>query len=447
MRADRARRKPTLTPRANAPTATFMTQAEIQTHLSNAARALNAGNRSAYLDAIKAVLAIDADEPQARNAMGREALARSAFAEASGHFEAAAARDPDAPALWLNLAMAKRGENDDDGEQQALERVLGIDRLHLAATVRIAELHERRGEEGKAVGYWMGVLAMRGHHMEAPANIQRYFEHARAYVSERHAKVADKVDAAVDPLIKSASQRDARRAAAARDVMLGRRSVFVNQPQGFHYPFLPADEYFDRDHFPWFAELEAATVMIREELLAILASNDPGLTPYVQMESGLPESKWKVLDHNLDWSSLHLWREGEKIADACARAPKTAALIETLPLCDIDGRAPTAFFSILKAGKAIPPHTGVTNIRTIIHLPLIVPEGCGFRVGGETREWKEGEAFAFDDSVEHEAWNRSDKDRAILILDTWNPHLSLDERAMVRAMFGASDQAGYNPRA
>lgn len=447
MRVARARRKLALTSLGNVPTATPMTEAQIQTQLANAARALNTGNKPAYLAAIKAVLALDPDEPQARNAMGREALARSAFVEASGHFEAAAARDPDAPALWLNLATAKRGANDDEGEREALERVLGIDRLHLAATVRIAELHERRGEEGKALEYWTGVLTMRGQHMDAPANIQRYFDHARTYVSERHAKIADTVDAAVDPMIKSASQRDARRAAAARDGMLGRRSVYFNQPQGFHYPFLPADEYFDRDQFPWFAQLEAATDMIREELLAILASKDPGLSPYVQMEDGLPESKWKVLDRNLDWSSLHLWREGEKVAEACAKAPKTAALIETLPLCDIDGRAPTAFFSILKAGKLIPPHTGVTNIRTVVHLPLIVPEGCGFRVGGETREWKEGEAFAFDDSIEHEAWNSSDKDRAILILDTWNPHLSLDERAMIRAMFAASDKAGYNPRA
>ena len=31
----------------------------------------------------------------------------------------------------------------------------------------------------------------------------------------------------------------------------------------------------------------------------------------------------------------------------------------------------------------IPPHTGVANFRLVVHLPLIVPPGCRFRVGGE----------------------------------------------------------------
>ena len=72
---------------------------------------------------------------------------------------------------------------------------------------------------------------------------------------------------------------------------------------------------------------------------------------------------------------------------------------------------------------------------TIIHLPLVVPPDCSFRVGGETREWREGEAFGFDDTIEHEAWNRSDQDRAVLILDVWNPYLSDAERAMICKMY------------
>ena len=105
------------------------------------------------------------------------------------------------------------------------------------------------------------------------------------------------------------------------------------------------------------------------------------------------------------------------------------------------GRAPNAFFSLLRPGKTIPPHTGVTNTRAIVHLGLDVPPACGFRVGGETRQWVEGTAFAFDDTIEHEAWNRSERRRAVLILDTWNPHLSERERAAVTAHFAASDAA------
>jgi aspartyl/asparaginyl beta-hydroxylase (cupin superfamily) len=213
--------------------------------------------------------------------------------------------------------------------------------------------------------------------------------------------------------------------------MLGRRTIFANECHGLHYPFLPADEFFDREHFPWLDTLEAETGTIRAELEAILGDRDPGLAPYVEQPSGVPENKWSPLDRSLDWGALHLWRDGERNEAACARAPKTAALVETLPLCRIPGRAPAVFFSILKAGKRIPPHTGVTNVRSIVHLPLIVPDGCTFRVGSETRAWVEGEAFVFDDTIEHEALNPTDRDRAVLIFDVWNLYLSEAEREMI----------------
>ena len=164
------------------------------------------------------------------------------------------------------------------------------------------------------------------------------------------------------------------------------------------------------------------------------------ITPYIAMAPGTPASKWSALDQSLDWGAFHLWKEGERIDANCARAPRTTALVESLPLCRIEGRAPAVFFSILKAGSHIPPHTGVTNVRSIVHLPLIVPDGCAFRVGGETREWRAGEAFAFDDTIEHEAWNRSDRDRAVLIIDTWNPHLSEHEREMICRFYAAADR-------
>jgi aspartyl/asparaginyl beta-hydroxylase (cupin superfamily) len=74
----------------------------------------------------------------------------------------------------------------------------------------------------------------------------------------------------------------------------------------------------------------------------------------------------------------------------------------------------------------------VTNTRVTVHLPLIVPPGCRFRVGGETREWEVGKAWVFDDTIEHEAFNDSDEPRVILIFDVWNPQLTQLERDLVR---------------
>ncbi len=135
------------------------------------------------------------------------------------------------------------------------------------------------------------------------------------------------------------------------------------------------------------------------------------------------------------------------MVDAVARCPATAAALATLPQAVLPGRAPTAFFSVLAPRTRIPPHTGVSNTRAIVHLPLVVPPGCGFRVGGETRTWVEGRAFAFDDTIEHEAWNDSDEPRIVLIVDVWNPYLTDIERQLLQDFYRAADASEHNPNA
>jgi aspartyl/asparaginyl beta-hydroxylase (cupin superfamily) len=83
----------------------------------------------------------------------------------------------------------------------------------------------------------------------------------------------------------------------------------------------------------------------------------------------------------------------------------------------------------------------------LVHLALVIPPGCGFRVGGETRPWREGEAWIFDDTIEHEAWNDSDELRVILICDIWSPLLSPAEREAIAAVIRARDAyTGIIPR-
>ena len=94
-------------------------------------------------------------------------------------------------------------------------------------------------------------------------------------------------------------------------------------------------------------------------------------------------------------------------------------------------------FSALEARTQIPPHTGSTNTRLLVHLPLILPGPARFRVGNETRSWRMGEAWAFDDTIDHEAWNEADALRVIMILDIWNPLLTEDEREAVTALLNA----------
>ncbi len=374
-------------------------------------------------------------------------MARAAPIEAAALFRRAIAADPVAPELHINLATAMRESGNDDGEQAALEGALAIDQRHFMALVRLAELFERRGEDDRAAERWSGVLAMSVLLEDRTPAIDTMLAHAHAFVARQQAAFAEAVDTGLARLRDGIAPGDRRRVDGCIDALVGRRRIYTNICSGLHVPFLPADEFFDRAHFPWLAQIEAQTDIIRTELEALLAADSPGIQPYVVMQPGTPENKWSALDNRLDWGAFHLWKNGVRDDAACARCPQTAAAIEALPLADLPARAPSVFFSLLRPGTRLPAHTGVSNVRAIIHLPLIVPDKCGFRVGGETREWRVGEAWAFDDTIEHEAWNRSDQLRAILIFDVWNPYLTEVERDVLRAFFPVADANGYDLRA
>ena len=412
----------------------------IERHLAEAQRAKQAGRPDLARPHLEAVLAIDAEEPFARNALGADALAANDAATAARHFEISCRREPSERTFWINLATARRALGDAEAERAALESALSLDQTDLLALIRLAELHERESERNLAADRWSAVIGLSSTIEEPSPEFRQLLDRARAFVEGQRGLRANAVDGALADDLAAATVRDARRMRAAADTWLGRRTIYVNHCEGLHYPFLPADEFFDREHFPWLERLEEHTAAIAAEATALLATPDARLEPYISMPEGTPANKWSALDRSLDWGALHLWKEGVRYDETCARAPKTAALVESLPMCRIQGRAPNIFFSILKAGSVIPPHTGTTNVRSVVHLPLIVPPGCGFRVGGETREWRVGKAFAFDDTIEHEAWNRSGEDRAVLILDAWNPHLTEHERTMVCRLYEAADR-------
>ncbi|GMG86815.1 hypothetical protein MNKW57_11360 [Biformimicrobium ophioploci] len=50
------------------------------------------------------------------------------------------------------------------------------------------------------------------------------------------------------------------------------------------------------------------------------------------------------------------------------------------------------------------------------------------KVAGRTFHWEEGKCLIFDDSLTHEVWNCSSKNRVVLLFDFWHPDLSEAER-------------------
>ena len=121
------------------------------------------------------------------------------------------------------------------------------------------------------------------------------------------------------------------------------------------------------------------------------------------------------------WDAFFFYRHGERYDDNHKRCPRTSAIVEALPLVRIRAHAPEICFSVLAPGTHILPHHGVTNTRVVTHLPLIVPDDCAIRVGGEEHAWKEGECVTFDDTFEHEAWNHTDGIRVVLFVDFARP--------------------------
>jgi aspartate beta-hydroxylase len=216
--------------------------------------------------------------------------------------------------------------------------------------------------------------------------------------------------------------------------VVGKRPVFTPQPTFLLFPRVPAIEFVDREHYPWLDAFDAATDEIRAEALAALAEAGDDFVPYISKPEGTPVDQWEELNDSKRWSTYFLIKNGKPLDERLAACPRTAALLRTAPLCEIPGHAPTAFFSVLAPRTRIPPHTGVTNARFIVHLPLVVPPGCSYRVGAERREWREGHAWIFDDTFEHEAWNGSDEPRILLIFDVWNCFLTAPERELVAAL-------------
>jgi hypothetical protein len=369
-------------------------------------------------------------------------LAEGAADEAARLLERASAAQPNEPAILLNLSDCHRAAGDTRREIETLDRALALDPFLVPALVRKAQAYERADDLAGAAKVYRALLANCPDAARLPPPIRAALDHGRKLVERESEERAQIVAAPVAEVVRDNEDEDLRRAQAYVENLCGRRKVFVQQPTGAHFPFLPAYEFFDRTLFPWFETLEAATEEMRAEILGLWREDAGGFEPYVAFEQGAPVNQWSELNHSPRWSAFFFWKDGLPCEENRERCPATARLLDSLPLLDIPGRAPTAMFSILKPRTRIPPHTGTTNIRTTVHLPLVVPEGCGFRVGGETRTWREGEAWAFDDTVEHEAWNDSDRPRAILILDCWNPLLTPAERAIVGAANRALADAG-----
>jgi aspartate beta-hydroxylase len=207
------------------------------------------------------------------------------------------------------------------------------------------------------------------------------------------------------------------------------------KPSFLYFPGLPATAFLDRSLFTWIPELEQQTKAIQAELMSLLPSAEG--RERVFNNEALEEVNLRGLDSPPSWNGYYFYRHGERRAENCDRCPITAGSLTHLPLSHVREHGPEILFSVFTPGTHLLPHRGVTNTRLVGHLPLMVPEDCALNVGGELHHWKEGEVVIFDDTYEHEAWNRSKKTRVVLIFDIWNPYLTDAERLALASLISA----------
>lgn len=341
--------------------------------------------------------------------------------------------------VWGVIALASRNMADYDAAQQAADRAIAHQPNNSRAFIVKGDSFYSQNNSRAAAAYYRHALALSPPHPDMVQELRVELLRAQTRVQE----LQDAFGAHMTGEVQSLLDREdcTPRMQGAVDLLLGKRKLYYPEPRHIMFPGLPLHDFYPRDLFPWLADLEARTPEIQAELTALMAEGR-SFDPYLTEQTERPIFDAHGMTNNDDWGALYLWRNGASVPENQALCPVTTEIMNSLPLVFSGQRCPNILFSRLKAGATIPPHHGMINTRLIGHLPLVIPSDCGFRVGSETRSWVEGEAFLFDDTLEHEAWNRSDEDRIVLIFEVWKPELTTAEQALVSCMLTAVDSYG-----
>jgi aspartyl/asparaginyl beta-hydroxylase (cupin superfamily) len=371
---------------------------------------------------------MDQAEAQKRTTTAWAALQRgdavAALVELEGMI---ASNDPATP--WMIVARAHSIQGDAAAEETALDQQLLLDARHVLALLRKGDLRRGTGDDRAASAFYQTALGAAAQQGQIPPALQPALDAARGHVLAGQTKFAEHLQSALG----SSGLSESGRVGHALDLLLGRKQLFLQEPKSFYFPGLPQRQFFEREEFDWLAAVEAAVPAMQAELQAALSHSD-SFDPYVASNTNRPRADNPLLD-DPSWGARYFWQNGEVASAQAGACPATMAALAQSPMPVIAERSPMALWSMLKPGTHIEPHHGLLNTRLICHVPLIAPGDCALRVGNETREWEEGKTLIFDDSIEHEAWNRSQSTRVVLLFEIWRPEITPSEREALTAIF------------
>ncbi|HUI60191.1 MAG TPA: aspartyl/asparaginyl beta-hydroxylase domain-containing protein [Steroidobacteraceae bacterium] len=404
------------------------------------------------------------------SSQAQQLLREGRIAEGERLYEQILQGSPDDVEALNVLALAALRRQDRARAVALLTRAVAVQPGDLYSRYHLGRAHDESGDLARAVADYEGALRIRdgfftarlylAHALERSGERTRALaEYVRALgTAQREGKWLDPgtTPANLQPLVQRAVQliRDTKRSLAG-EVMAGLRAKFGEseltrvaralriylreeaphfpdprqRPTFFYFPDLPPSAYLERKLFPWMEALEARTPRIRAELLRLLPS-DAG-RERVFLSEEVERVNLRGIGTAPSWNGYYFYRHGKRRDDNCTACPDTAAAIDALPLCRVPQHGPEVLYSVFTPGTHLLRHRGVTNTRLVGHLPLIVPADCALNVGGEEHAWIEGRAVVFDDTYEHEAWNRGDRIRVVMIFDIWSPYLTEVEQLAV----------------
>jgi aspartate beta-hydroxylase len=385
------------------------------------------------------VRARDPNHPQALYSLSMHCWQRGDLIGAIELITLAQNAAPNDPLMAMTASIFYRDAGDLQRELEAINQSLTIDAYFLPGLLAKAAFLERTGRPKAASATYRNALRIAPPEQHWPASLRDQLQHARRVLGAYEQAFEAHLLSALGSQSLAIGHGESRSIwPEAASIMSGRTKPYEAECNQLRVPRLPAIPFFDRSQFDWVTDLEAQTGAILLELEDALASQGQDFKPYIGYNPGEPVNQWHELNHSNRWSTYKLWQGGNPVEEHIAQCPKTSEALQCVDMADIDGLCPNAMFSALAPHTEIPPHHGETNARLVVHLPLIVPDRCTYRVGYEHRTWEVGKTLIFDDTIEHTARNDSNELRVVLIFDVWNPLLSAGERDNVRALTKAA---------
>lgn len=182
------------------------------------------------------------------------------------------------------------------------------------------------------------------------------------------------------------------------------------------YPGLSSQTFLDELQFPIVSALHENYEAIRREIEGL--------------DAGAFSDENEPIERNGSWTVLFLHERGRRNAPNAMKLPTLSRIVDAYD--NMRTFSGGVYISRMAPNTVVAAHCGPTNIRVRCHLAIDIPEGdCGIRCGQEQRNWREGRCLVFNDAVEHEVWNHTERPRTVVIIDLWHPQLTCSERHML----------------